>query len=70
MESPTLGESVPRPPGASGSPTPDEEEERPEGSARLAAAPAGAEGGSAGAAGLWELPVEHAERRPQCSRCR
>ncbi|XP_052598124.1 tRNA-uridine aminocarboxypropyltransferase 2 isoform X2 [Peromyscus californicus insignis] len=61
-EAPTLGESVPRPPGASGSPTPDEEEEPPEGSAPLAAAPAGADG-------LWGLPVEHAERRPECSRC-
>ncbi|KAL6082222.1 hypothetical protein STEG23_025382, partial [Scotinomys teguina] len=67
-EAPTLGESVPPPPGASGSPTPGEAE-RPEGSASLGAAPADSEGGSAGADGLWRLPVEHAKRRPECSRC-
>ncbi|CAO2594000.1 tRNA-uridine aminocarboxypropyltransferase 2 [Lemmus lemmus] len=64
----TLGASVPLPPGASGSPTPDEEE-RPESSAAPEAAPAGAEWDGAGADGLWGLPVERAERRPECSRC-
>lgn len=68
-EAHTLGASVPRPPGASVSPTLDEEE-RPEGSAAPVAAPAGEEGDGAGVDGLWELPVERAERRPECSRCR
>ncbi|CAH7018137.1 Dtwd2 [Phodopus roborovskii] len=54
-EARTPGESLSRPPGASGSPTPDEEE-RPEGSDAQGAAPAGAEGDSAGADGLWGLP--------------
>ncbi|XP_035294931.1 tRNA-uridine aminocarboxypropyltransferase 2 isoform X3 [Cricetulus griseus] len=67
-EARTLAESRLRPSGASGSPTPDEEE-RPEGSTALVAPPAGFEGDSAGADGLWGLPVEHAERRPECSRC-
>ncbi|XP_041499308.1 tRNA-uridine aminocarboxypropyltransferase 2-like [Microtus oregoni] len=67
-EAHTLGASVLRPPGASGSPTRDEEE-RPEGSAAPVAAPAGEEGDGAGADGLWGLPVERTERRPECSRC-
>lgn len=68
-EARTLGESAPRPSGAWGFPTPGEEE-RSEGGARLAAPPAGALGDSTSADGLWGLPVEHAERRPECSRCR
>lgn len=67
-EARTLGESAPRPSGAWGLPTPGEEE-RSEGGARLAAPPAGALGDSTSADGLWGLPVEHAERRPECSRC-
>lgn len=68
-EARTLAAFVPRPPGASGSRTRDEEEP-PEGSAAPMEAPAGAEGDGAGADGLWGLPVERAERRPECSRCR
>lgn len=69
MEPQRLGESVPPPPGASGSP-PTDEEERSEGGEPRAATPEGAPGDSTSADGLWELPVEHAERRPECSRCR
>lgn len=69
MEPQTLRESVPPPPGASGSP-PTDEEERSEGGEPLAATPEGALGDSTSADGLWGLPVEHAERRPECSRCR
>ncbi|XP_021006500.1 DTW domain-containing protein 2 isoform X3 [Mus caroli] len=64
----TLGEPAPPPSGASASPTPDEEE-RTEGGAPPAATPAGASGDSTSADGLWGLPVEHAERRPECGRC-
>uniref|UniRef100_A0A8C5LKJ8 tRNA-uridine aminocarboxypropyltransferase n=1 Tax=Jaculus jaculus TaxID=51337 RepID=A0A8C5LKJ8_JACJA len=60
-EAPTLRDAVARSPGASMPPRLDEEE-RPEGGASL-------EADGAGADGLWELPVEHAERRPECSRC-
>lgn len=65
----TLVEPAPPPSGASGSRTPDEEE-RAEGGATPAATPAGASGDSTSADGLWGLPVEHAERRPECDRCR
>lgn len=34
-----------------------------------AAGPSAGEEGE-GCAGLWELPVERCERRPECSRCR
>ncbi|XP_004686709.1 PREDICTED: DTW domain-containing protein 2 [Condylura cristata] len=59
---------VAHPPEASRSQTPSEEERR-EGSAALASAGAGAEADGASADGLWELPVEPARRRPECSRC-
>lgn len=65
----TLGESALRPPGASGSPAPDGEE-RPEGGALQAAAPAASEEDGASADGLWGLPVERTERRPECGHCR
>uniref|UniRef100_A0A494B9G4 tRNA-uridine aminocarboxypropyltransferase n=1 Tax=Mus musculus TaxID=10090 RepID=A0A494B9G4_MOUSE len=64
----TLGEPAPPPSGALASPTPDEEE-RTEGGAPPTATPAGASGDSTSADGLWGLPVEHAERRPECGRC-
>jgi hypothetical protein len=66
-EARTLQDAVVRPPGASRSPAPEEEERR-EGSASPAST--GEKADSAGADGLWELPVEPAERRPECSRCR
>ncbi|MBZ3877183.1 DTW domain-containing protein 2 [Sciurus carolinensis] len=59
---------VARPPGASRSQTLSEEERR-EGGASLVASTLDAEADSASAEGLWELPVEPAERRPECSRC-
>ncbi|XP_073913111.1 tRNA-uridine aminocarboxypropyltransferase 2 isoform X2 [Castor canadensis] len=65
-EARTLQDAVVRPPGASRSPAPEEEERR-EGSASPAST--GEKADSAGADGLWELPVEPAERRPECSRC-
>ncbi|XP_066129911.1 tRNA-uridine aminocarboxypropyltransferase 2 [Saccopteryx bilineata] len=46
----------------------DEWEQRESGRASAAAAP-GEEADGASADGLWELPVEPAERRPECSRC-
>ncbi|KAI5932242.1 tRNA-uridine aminocarboxypropyltransferase 2 isoform X1 [Manis javanica] len=50
--------------------TPNEEERREGGAEPAVAAPgAGAEAGGASADGLWELPVEPAQRRPECSRC-
>ncbi|XP_037595666.1 tRNA-uridine aminocarboxypropyltransferase 2 isoform X1 [Cebus imitator] len=67
-EARTLQEPVERPPGASRSQTP-KDKERQEGSAVPAAAALGAEGDDTSADGLWELPVEPAERRPECSRC-
>ena len=40
-------------------------------SASAAGPSAGEEGEEReGCAGLWELPVERSERRPECSRCR
>ncbi|XP_045421930.1 tRNA-uridine aminocarboxypropyltransferase 2 isoform X1 [Lemur catta] len=60
-EARTLCETVVRPPGASRCQTPNEE--------APAAAALDAEAGGACADGLWELPVEPAERRPECSRC-
>uniref|UniRef100_A0A8D2CWW7 tRNA-uridine aminocarboxypropyltransferase n=1 Tax=Sciurus vulgaris TaxID=55149 RepID=A0A8D2CWW7_SCIVU len=59
---------VARPPGASRSQRLSEEERR-EGGASLVASTLDAEADSASAEGLWELPVEPAERRPECSRC-
>ncbi|XP_066214060.1 tRNA-uridine aminocarboxypropyltransferase 2 [Saccopteryx leptura] len=46
----------------------DEWEQRESGRAPAAAEP-GEEADGASADGLWELPVEPAERRPECSRC-
>ncbi|XP_066214058.1 tRNA-uridine aminocarboxypropyltransferase 2-like [Saccopteryx leptura] len=46
----------------------DEWEQRESGRAPAAADP-GEEADGASADGLWELPVEPAERRPECSRC-
>uniref|UniRef100_A0A9L0SZJ3 tRNA-uridine aminocarboxypropyltransferase n=1 Tax=Equus caballus TaxID=9796 RepID=A0A9L0SZJ3_HORSE len=67
-EAQTPGDPVEQPRGASRSQTPKEEERREGGAAPAAAAP-GAETEGASADGLWELPVEPAERRPECSRC-
>ncbi|XP_004696628.1 tRNA-uridine aminocarboxypropyltransferase 2 [Echinops telfairi] len=47
---------------------PNEEEEREGGAAPEVATP-GSEADGASADGLWKLPVEPAERRPECSRC-
>uniref|UniRef100_A0A2I2Z009 tRNA-uridine aminocarboxypropyltransferase n=1 Tax=Gorilla gorilla gorilla TaxID=9595 RepID=A0A2I2Z009_GORGO len=58
---------VARPPGASRSQTPNYKERR-EGGAVLATAALGAEADDASAGGLWELQVEPAELRPECSR--
>uniref|UniRef100_A0A8C3YCG0 tRNA-uridine aminocarboxypropyltransferase n=1 Tax=Catagonus wagneri TaxID=51154 RepID=A0A8C3YCG0_9CETA len=54
--------------GARKSQTPDEEQRR-EGGAAPAAAVLDAEADGPSVDGLWELPVEPAERRPECSRC-
>nr|XP_021520578.1 DTW domain-containing protein 2 [Aotus nancymaae] len=67
-EARTLQEPVERPPGASRSQTP-KDKERQEGGAVPAAAALGAEADDTSADGLWELPAEPAERRPECSRC-
>lgn len=67
-EARTPGDPVARPP-ASRSQTPNEEE-RWEGGAGPAAAAPDEEADRTSADGLWELPVEPAERRPECSRCR
>uniref|UniRef100_A0A8C6REU9 tRNA-uridine aminocarboxypropyltransferase n=2 Tax=Nannospalax galili TaxID=1026970 RepID=A0A8C6REU9_NANGA len=63
-----LREPVDGPFRASGSPPPGKQE-RPEGGASLAAAPESTDGDSSSADGLWDLPVENAERRPECDRC-
>nr|XP_012621561.1 DTW domain-containing protein 2 isoform X2 [Microcebus murinus] len=68
-EARTLCEPAVRPPAASRSQTPNEEEQREGGAAPAAAAALDAEADGACADGLWELPVEPAERRPECSRC-
>lgn len=68
-EARTPRDLVARPPGAVRSQTLSEEE-RQEGGASLIPSTSGAEADSASADGLWELPVEPAERRPECSRCR
>lgn len=68
-EARTPRDPVARLPGASRSQKPDEEERREGGSAPAATA-LDAEADGASADGLWELPVEPAERRPECSRCR
>ncbi|XP_032281109.1 tRNA-uridine aminocarboxypropyltransferase 2 [Halichoerus grypus] len=60
-EARTPGDPVARPSGSSRSQTPNDEERR-EGDTAPAEASLGAEA-------LWELPVEPAERRPECSRC-
>lgn len=65
----TPGDPVAWPRGPSRSQTPDREE-GPEGNTAPAAAFLGAEADDACADALWELPVEPAERRPECSRCR
>uniref|UniRef100_A0A2K5IFQ2 tRNA-uridine aminocarboxypropyltransferase n=1 Tax=Colobus angolensis palliatus TaxID=336983 RepID=A0A2K5IFQ2_COLAP len=63
-----LQEPVARPPGASRSQTPNAKE-RQEGGPVPATAALGAEADDDSADGLWELPVEPAKRRPECSRC-
>lgn len=68
-EARTLSDPVARPLGAVSSLTPNEEERR-EGGVAPPAAVLGEEADGASADGLWELPVEPAERRPECSRCR
>lgn len=65
-EARTPRDLVARPP-ASRSQTPKEEERREGGEAPAAAL---GEEADDSADGLWELPVEPAERRPECSRCR
>lgn len=65
-EARTPRDLVARPP-ASRSQTPKEEERRESGEAPAAAL---GEEADDSADGLWELPVEPAERRPECSRCR
>lgn len=65
----TPGEPVGRPLGALRS-QPLNEEERLEDGAAPPAAVLGEEAEGASADGLWELPVETPERRPECSRCR
>lgn len=67
-EARTPGDAAARP-AASRSQTPDEGE-RWESCAAPVAADPGEETDVASADGLWELPVEPAERRPECSRCR
>ncbi|XP_059549798.1 tRNA-uridine aminocarboxypropyltransferase 2 isoform X3 [Myotis daubentonii] len=64
-EARTPRDLVARPP-ASRSQTPKEEERRESGEAPAAAL---GEEADDSADGLWELPVEPAERRPECSRC-
>lgn len=63
-----LQEPVARPSGASRSQTPNAKE-RQEGGPVPAAAALGAEADDDSADRLWELPVEPAKRRPECSRC-
>ncbi|XP_023983187.1 tRNA-uridine aminocarboxypropyltransferase 2 isoform X3 [Physeter macrocephalus] len=67
-EARTPRDPVARLPGASRSQKPDEEERR-EGCSAPAATAFDAEADGTSADGLWELPVEPAERRPECSRC-
>ncbi|XP_003788944.1 DTW domain-containing protein 2 [Otolemur garnettii] len=67
-EARTFPETAARPPGAASSQTPDEKEQQEDGTAPAAAA-LDTEADIAGADGLWELPVEPVERRPECSRC-
>lgn len=67
-EAGTPRDPVARPPATSRSQTPNEEERR-EGGTAPPAAVLGEEADGASADGLWELPVERAERRPECSRC-
>ncbi|XP_026932653.1 tRNA-uridine aminocarboxypropyltransferase 2 isoform X2 [Acinonyx jubatus] len=64
----TPGDPVAWPRGPSRSQTPDDEE-GPEANTAPAAAFLGAEADDACVDALWELPVEPAERRPECSRC-
>lgn len=66
-EAGTPRDPVARPPAPSRSQTPNEEERREGGTAPPAAVLGEEDGASAD--GLWELPVERAERRPECSRC-
>lgn len=66
-EAGTPRDPVARPPATSRSQTPNEEECREGGTAPPAAVLGEEDGASAD--GLWELPVERAERRPECSRC-
>ncbi|XP_027461724.1 tRNA-uridine aminocarboxypropyltransferase 2 isoform X2 [Callorhinus ursinus] len=67
-EARTPGDPVARSSGPSRSQTPNDEE-RQEGDTAPAEASLGAEADGACADALWELPVEPAERRPECSRC-
>lgn len=68
-EARTSRDPLERSPGVPKSQTPDEEERRAGGTAP-AAAVLDAEADGASVDGLWELPVEPAKRRPECSRCR
>ncbi|KAF6356825.1 DTW domain containing 2 [Rhinolophus ferrumequinum] len=67
-EAGTPRDPVARPPATSRCETPNEEERR-EGGTAPPAAVLDEESDGASADGLWELPVEPAERRPECSRC-
>ncbi|KAM9253996.1 tRNA-uridine aminocarboxypropyltransferase 2 [Dugong dugon] len=62
------GDPVARLPGDLTSQIPNEEEER-EGGAAPAVTTLRTEADGTSADGLWELPVEPANRRPECSRC-
>ncbi|OWK12492.1 DTWD2 [Cervus elaphus hippelaphus] len=67
-EARTPGDPVAWLPGTLRTQTPEEEEPRVGGSAP-AASVLDAEACGASADGLWDLPVEPAERRPECSHC-
>ncbi|XP_037658030.1 tRNA-uridine aminocarboxypropyltransferase 2 [Choloepus didactylus] len=67
-EAPMGGDPVAWPPGTSRCQTRNEED-RQEGGGSPAAAALNAEEAGASADGLWELPVEPTDRRPECSRC-
>ncbi|XP_006886080.1 PREDICTED: DTW domain-containing protein 2-like [Elephantulus edwardii] len=68
-EAPVSGNLDAQPPRDSKCQTSKEEEEEPEGGAAAGVATEGTQAEGASADGLWELPVEPAERRPECRRC-
>ncbi|KAM6224718.1 tRNA-uridine aminocarboxypropyltransferase 2 [Rhynchocyon petersi] len=68
-EVPMSGDPVVQPLGDSKCQTSKEEEEEPAGDSAPAETALGTEVEGASVDGLWELPVEPAERRPECARC-